>query len=881
MPEELPLTERYLRYKRGTEKITSWLTATAIKCADISQLVSALKTKSARISAAQGGTVEVLPSELIGLTLGIVQSVPPTTVPPNILTALTKTIEGRQAVADIYKKRTTDQSGEAAKKDSGHQHFIGILIEVQRHLTNAAQTFQEHLQPPFSSIPNDNDTGHGHEMSPAPDIQMHDKRTHGDSTSETSSPSKTTSLSKAVFVLKKQDHEDVLACLCFLGELRDVRVNVNNTWRRYMTGEITFMLASMATHAALCLLNCAEEEFTAMNPDLNTWHRVCKLLQVEAHTDDHDPLAYLVNYRKHGPLEEFQDLDISGLLAYTGTEAIGLFCAQFNWYWKNVDNLRKGVQRTGHCKQKHVLRRTLAQHPFVKVLVGNVFTGYTAENTSGLRKEFFWGLHQYCKSGLLPTWLVVACQMYIDVADILGPRLFDGSAVFDQALRGIEAQKVVMAVHQQQYPGGFPDLEAKAMKFFDSGKVVATNVRKSLKLDTTIARSGDVFSPHYQEQKATIVSMRNHALMSNHAHLIPIEVGCCALVAKLGTFCRALNFPQCELHIQTLAFVYQAGKCLGLLPAWPDMDFVIATQSDSTPLTTSSADRPEALFEAYKSALGLPGRRTVERCLGRPEKLRMPNLDPIMPKVKFLMLVADIERAKSSPLPNNKRLQIFLHELASEKQAQSSSDSGKPGGASAEKRTFNAEELLSTFTEQFQSEEPMLNFDYLRLWTECGKLCNTIAEDVIDPVIPMEETRVGSALLVGYDLLGGFGRLRKNPELVPRSRLAQACKIMEPYITAKGGHFRRAAEAQSSGYLAEKDKPMPNKVELLSEEQKVIVSRLTKAGSSVSTSGGMAVVHHPMLAKGDLMKRSETRPKQIIMPQYMFDGDTQLPRWIG
>ncbi|KJX94696.1 hypothetical protein TI39_contig4164g00011 [Zymoseptoria brevis] len=882
MPEELPLTERYKRYKRGTEKITSWLSATASKYCDISQLVSALGSKTARKTAAQGGTVEILAAELVSLSVAIIERTPPVAIPAKILTALTKTIEGRQAVADIYKRRAEKTDGEGTGKDSGHQHFIGILIEVKRNLDKAACTFQSRAEQHESATHNHNDSNIVEDNIAAFEPELDGTRVLEDDTSNDSLPSRRSSLSKTTFVLKKQDHEDVLACLCFLDELREVRLSVNKTWQRYRDGEVTFMLASMAIHAAVCLMKCAEEEFVAVNPKLDAWQRVVELLQIGIYSDEHQPIEYLANDHLDGPLSQFQDLDIANLLAYTGSEAIALFTNRIDWYDKNQTNLLKGIPRTGPSKKKHMFQRTLSQHPFVKILLDNLFTGNIAEiPDSGRRNEFFAAIYEYCQTSVLPTWLVVACQMHIDIADILGPQLNDGLAIFEQALRGIEAQKIIMAVLRQQHPGGYPELDDEIAAFFGSSAALAKEARETMKLDTSIARRGDVLSPHYREQNTVLIRMTGNFFTKTYGCSIPTETGCAAFTAKLDAFYKALHFPQSEMALHTMAFLYQAARSFDLLSPWPDMEFLIDIQSHSTPLAPKSNGRPGALFEAYQTSLGLPGIRTIRRVRGQFEKLRLPKVGMIEPRTKIAehFGYSRIRYANKNPLPLNKQLQIFLHDLTTQRLETFSAGLQTSNSGSIEKQTFRPAELLSTFTEQLQSEEPIIHFDYLRFYADCATLLSKIAHDVLDPRFSRCDVKTSPAMLVGYDLMSGVARLWESPEKAAESRLADAAKVMLPHIRSRGDCYTKAAQAESSSHLLFKTKPLPSKVGCLTEEQIKTVERVKMAGSSISTSGGVAVVYHTRLTGQDLNLPAERRLAGLKLPAFMYEGEEPLPSW--
>jgi hypothetical protein len=870
--------ERYLRYKRGTEKILSWLAATASKHCDISQLVSALKTKSARQNAAQGGTVELLAGELVGLALSITRIVPPIAIPDNILNALEKTIEGRQAVASIYKTKPTQAGHEHTQEDQGHRHFINILIEIQSHLKQAAEAAAQQ----FTQSPPHN-TNALYEKFTKLDIEDKEEVIE-DNEPDQFCPSARTNLSQATFVLGKQDHEDVLACLCFLESLKKVRLAVMETWKQYMKGEVTFIAASMAAHAALCLLNCAEEEFVALNPALDTWHKIRDFLGLELHSDQDQSLLFVVNVDAEGPLSQFIDLDIASLLAVTGYEAMVILFERLALMGRNLQGFRNGKPQIGLSKSKIPFRRRLGQHSFVKMLLENVVLGLWPNVPSfGRQKELVDALGRCYKSGCASTWVAVACQMYVDVLDILGPQSEDGVSIFKQSLRALETNKVVLEVHSRQHPKDAPGLEY-AVRLSRDSAALAKDAAKIFGMDTSIVGKGDVRSRLYMEQIAVIYRYQRNPLMNSLEHMTCVQIGCSAYNAKLQKAVAAMCCTDvADTYIHTIAFLYEANRNLGLLPQWPDMDVFIAAQPELK-LRPSNADNPRAILETYRTFLKLPSVAALERSLYRPGSNPFGTIAPIEHGA-IIAAAFNAFATGNSPLPLNKRLQIFLHRLTTEKLAglTGSRDGSLEEGMSAKKTSFEPVELLSTFTGQFQSEEPLLNFDYLRLWADCGMLCDKILDEVIRdehydelPVLGTA-TMVGSCLLLSYQTL-----LERKPDRVTNSPLAHAARIMESHVKSKGDRYIRAAEEQSSGHIPDQVKPSDPGTDLLTDEQTRTINRLRGAGTSVSTSGGVVVMYHTKLTTALLcsMRKPDVDVQENMnIPPFMYDGEEKLPRW--
>lgn len=45
---------------------------------------------------------------------------------------------------------------------------------------------------------------------------------------------------------------------------------MKETWQQYLRSDVTFLLASILTQVAFCLLKCSDDAFVALNPDLAT-----------------------------------------------------------------------------------------------------------------------------------------------------------------------------------------------------------------------------------------------------------------------------------------------------------------------------------------------------------------------------------------------------------------------------------------------------------------------------------------------------------------------------------------------------------------------------------------------------------------------------------
>lgn len=125
-----PLVTRYLRYKRGTQKVVTWL----LRAARYVQ-------KSEGVEMYRGTESKIPPRQLLDFAKLVSAAKTPIIVPPGVLILAEDVIEGRKQCAEYYTRmEETDKAGRNTSHQSGtHRHLIAILEEVTSLLKDAAK----------------------------------------------------------------------------------------------------------------------------------------------------------------------------------------------------------------------------------------------------------------------------------------------------------------------------------------------------------------------------------------------------------------------------------------------------------------------------------------------------------------------------------------------------------------------------------------------------------------------------------------------------------------------------------------------------------------------------------------------------------------------
>lgn len=229
--------------------------------------------------AVAGGTVELRVAELVPLAKAIVDSNTEVTIPFMMLETVRNVIGERQKCADMYAAKSTQRTGSISKDDRSHQHFIGVLEQVLDTLASAntptvffgPKRTARMVHQVSKATPEDqlfNKFG-GLEVEEAAELEM------------TSSPEKASpalDLTKTKFSTDEEDDDANFEVWCHLQDMAEVRLFVDDTWTQYKCGEVSFILASAVTEAAICLLKCCDDAFVASNPTLSTHRKVLEHL---------------------------------------------------------------------------------------------------------------------------------------------------------------------------------------------------------------------------------------------------------------------------------------------------------------------------------------------------------------------------------------------------------------------------------------------------------------------------------------------------------------------------------------------------------------------------------------------------------------------------
>jgi hypothetical protein len=298
LPDSLPsLPASFIEtYKSDTTKFVTWLTIAGENCgfrlSSSKQIVSepsddsvetkipGLKGRARKLAkdanrALQKSTLvtKTLPlKDFIPLAKRIASFTKPRPqIHLSIIKKLERAIDLRQRCASWF--HVGPHSAISVSKNQSHQHFIDVLMEVLNI-----------LRPLCNPVGNGGEAeAHQSKEKPAKDadllVKLYNsfdaltveaaeededlaKLTLHRTRAKVSKPAKA---EKAIFVPEPRSHEEefLLGCYCFFQDLQEVRSFLREIWQRYLDKVITLVTASMVTTAALDFVQRVEQYFNA------------------------------------------------------------------------------------------------------------------------------------------------------------------------------------------------------------------------------------------------------------------------------------------------------------------------------------------------------------------------------------------------------------------------------------------------------------------------------------------------------------------------------------------------------------------------------------------------------------------------------------------
>ncbi|KAK4890204.1 hypothetical protein LTR27_011086 [Elasticomyces elasticus] len=397
-----------------------------------------------------------------------------------------------------------------------------------------------------------------------------------------------------------------------------------------------------------------------------------------------------------------------------------------------------------------------------------------------------------------PIWLVVACQSYMDIADILGGNLTCGADDLFECHQ--HTAKVVKQYidFRKTFTGGCLEpfwLEDLA-ELSDEGVPFMEWMGSFGKLSLT--------------QRAKILDQRLDETLPTKAMLeLPVMHSHLLYNLKVDVLLNGLALCNDGLIVLAMVHFYAAAREYSLIDRpWVDMDFVIAQNSIERAFITPLNKNADAFAMAkrYHLALGVSLdklRRPGLPNLPRPRRIfNQKGLRMLGPTTPFLQaLIQHSDQEKKLGRSADSVIEVVLRSLTDTPSSNIKPIAKKTATSrsATPAQMFTPLQLLKTLKNHLMKDEEQLNFDYVTFFQRCAELMTAIS--AISLPLLARDTNVKS--LQGYDrvdrLLQEAAVVTAADQPLTGTAFSQAARIVETYVTLKSDEFARTAHSQSSG----------------------------------------------------------------------------------
>ena len=895
MEAELSIAGRYRRYKEGTTTIVDWLVRAAGQCCDISDIVASLKTRGNKRRATSGDTtLEIRTSELLHLATAIASSTPQVKIPVIITSTLRDVIAGRKSFSDLYAAGLTTQSRDVSSIKS-HQHFIVVLEEVEQILVTAqakartAELVSSEKGTPCAASTPTKKPKRKKQVLPKKDtketmgnyfakLNVHDCFDTPNDTYDTKLASaidtSATIFPTVTFKLQKQHQDRDFALWCHLQDLNDVRTEVMKTWRRYLKGEVTFLMASITSNVAFGLMQCADDEFCALEASFEYYDKVLDFLGLEIVTGAGEPMYFIVNKRASDDPTGSTPPNLADLLCVTGVQIIGLFTEEYSAMLHNQQNRSRGLPPVATKDDQYdpVLDLGLTQ-----AILANLFRGLRSHSHEGSLDIFMSGLQQMTTTSKLRTWLVVATQTYADAFEIIGPHGIEvGLNITKETLhKGVNiAQTFEKFVDDLDGPVRTCDI-AWPHEFCKHAQLALD----ALKADTKCFDCGDVHSLSWKKEEKLVLKSQNF-YADGLEKSFPLHAANTAYYLKSLQMKNRCAEANGMLTMHSIAYLYTLTRTMGLLSAeWHDLEFFIAAQATKNPFMAKQAlkSKPPELLALFQTGIGvnptaskMVGTRTTPDVSKKGKPISVD--DSLVTKLFIRLREAAYAEPRTSP---SKVIEIMLHEIASANTSSANSTESPTGRA-----MHSPIALLETFQKSFAREEAALNFDYISFWIECCNLLDDINEAVYQKstiIGKISKIKFSATSLMAWSVLSEAAIGHGIPDLkLEETSVAAVAEVLAGHIKERGKVFSKAAYDQSSGRIPKSLWPQRTKtLDDLERDHAKKGKALRDAGCSFSLTGPVTAIFHSSLTFDNLngSEKVTSTSGNITLPAFLIDEE--------
>ncbi|KAK3722471.1 hypothetical protein LTR37_002463 [Vermiconidia calcicola] len=802
---------RYKVYKAGTKKLVDWLVNTAGHCCDLRAIIKSLHGRLStendsatnKKSRTVAPTYELKTQELVRLAQAIVDSELLVVVPQNIIQVLQDVIAGRQECAEWYATQALEESGDLAEENQSHRYFIMVLQRIKELLLKARAKLPSR---PEETKPKSTSTSKQNRTAPQDTIDDTISNLFGCLQVEEPSPSPlgeeqppgSTPQPTTDFKLEKAENDSIFAIWCFLQDLNDVRAFVKSIWLEYTRGEISFLAASSTTDTAFGLLRCADAEFAASSHLQTTdWKELLEYLGLSYNT--YGQVVWLCRNPetpKTEPRPVSSKMNIVDLLCPIAFLCIFSYSLEIQRTCVAERRRMQGEENVMDPQPSHLHDF----HEFCTVLWDLIpqlhYIAHTQLCEHIVIDEFVQGLVDVHRTHKTPMWVVVACQIYLDLYDMLGNHIG----------HGVEALHKTFVKHKQVADDVLRYQEECACEMDDVYDGLYT-LRRVAKADNRFEETIDTSRKGLVEQVAISRIPKNEEKGGSTTAMersLPAHAGAVLADLKIDMHRAGIQIANHGSYILALAHLYKSLRSKGVLNhEWHDMDVVLASiGSQHTPVAKAGSHFNSATaVRNFYHAIGL----SPVKLTAIADKMEHAPQEALESSRKFhitsALLGALSKREQvwekwGSGHSKSKTVEVVLHALT----ASASNETDKNSRRKSHLRElFTPLQLLATFKQCIIADEPLLSFDYVGFMICCARLLNAITRKMHSTLQAIHADALDNDYI---SLVASV--LQSAPSDALFTEVAES---MQSHITEHGKQFLKEAYDQSSGRIPKHARP--------------------------------------------------------------------------
>ena len=716
-----PNRSRYALYKKGSKQVIEWLHQTANTLGRTASL-DKLRTP-----------------DLLKLAERIRDTRPSITTPLNILYTLDDVIRLRQdshaSYAQLAREQTARGNDRLSAINATHHHFVKVLKKVRDTLRPRAAGEK-----------------------PSPEVVDTSKTDMSNlfaylELEEDTTPSNLQAVEHLdePINLETADDDKPFMIWCFMQDIWDMRQQVHNIWRRYYSGELSFITASRLTETAFSLV----QEFIKVQFNAGDDRRFCVF----------DNIMNLLELRLEMSEGELFRFSSGSDERANGPEAADFFCAPARCILIDVLRIGRGSREPDFVVSE---KRHYNGHPFAAVvrsilpqldLLSKEITYKHGPRSIGKYDfdEFTRNLILVYTEGIIPTSAIAQCQMYLDVFDALGSKLDTNRLLRDTVSRIQPALK------------GYHEVMKKPLQYNTS----LNDDRGLLKTFEDI-----IYKNRFPSQAKPNMASKPSLLFA----ALPILAGDVLYKIKESLAYWSIESVDTSLVTVGIAYLYSAAPTK---PEWPDMDYILGRFQPRLPAS--------ATIQAYNRSFALVIRNDSKIQAGK----RTTRAEAAAPKLQH----ASHTRIQQDLSEKSRRGKKSFREAALRSAAHLEH---VVDYQAHHKPTATGVELLSNLEHLLRQDEVVLNFDYLTFAIRCHK--------IIEKLVTGHTARLRSLYSnpAGYlpqDIVSSILKEAASPDFHMRPILQSVGDHFQAVVSEHPESLISQATRISSGHIPDADKP--------------------------------------------------------------------------